>query len=391
VLLSDDITPNSRVLFHRRIEERVQRIAPFLQYDPDPYLAISDGRLVWVQDAYTVSQHYPYSTPAAGGVNYIRNSVKATIDAYHGTVTFYLVDPADPMAGTLARIFPELFRPLAEMPEDLRTRLRYPEGIFAIQAGMYATYHMTNPSVFYNKEDLWEVPTLEGEPRPRPMQPYYALMRLPGEPAPEFIQMLPFTPARKDNLASWLVARSDGEHYGRLRVFQFPKQKVVYGPRQVVARINQDQVIAPQITLWNQQGSEVLQGTLLVIPIEESLLYIRPLYLRSAGGRIPELKRVIVAHHNQIVMEETLERALERLFPRGAPAPATAAAQSPDPATGAQTVTTGPPDPAREALAAQALEHYRRAVKAQREGNWSLYGEELQKLGQVLERMDRER
>jgi uncharacterized membrane protein (UPF0182 family) len=392
VLLSEDITNDSRVLFHRRIEDRVARIAPFLEYDRDPYLAISEGRLVWVQDAYTVSRHYPYSTPA-GSVNYIRNSVKATIDAYHGTVTFYLIDERDPIAATLGRAFPELFRPLAEMPEDLRTRLRYPEGIFALQSAMYATYHMTNPSVFYNKEDLWEVPTLDGEPQPSPMQPYYALMRLPGEQAPEFIQMLPFTPARKDNLASWLVARSDGEHYGKLRVFQFPKQKVVFGPRQVVARINQDQVIAPQITLWNQQGSQVLQGTLLVIPIEESLLYIRPLYLRSAGGRIPELKRVIVAHHNQIVMEETLERALERLFPRGAPAPA-----RPAPAAAAQGPAGAEPppppaaaDPGREALIAQALDHYRRAIAAQRAGNWSLYGEELEKLGKILEQMDKPR
>jgi uncharacterized membrane protein (UPF0182 family) len=386
VLLSEDITADSRVLFHRRIEERVERIAPFLEYDGDPYLAISGGRLVWVQDAYTVSRHYPYSTPA-GNLNYIRNSVKATIDAYHGTVTFYLIDQADPIAATLGRAFPGLFRPLAEMPDDLRTRLRYPEGIFALQAAMYATYHMTNPSVFYNKEDLWEVPTLDGEPQPRPMQPYYTLMRLPGEQQPEFIQMLPFTPARKDNLASWLVARSDGEHYGRLRVFQFPKQKVVFGPRQVVARINQDQVIAPQITLWNQQGSQVLQGTLLVIPIEESLLYIRPLYLRSAGGRIPELKRVIVAHHNQIVMEETLERALERLFPRGASLPGRQAlAASPDtaPEAGAPAATSAP---GREALTAQALEHYRRAIAAQRAGNWALYGEELAKLGKVLEQL----
>ena len=206
--------------------------------------------------------------------------------------------------------------------------MRYPEGIFAIQAAMYATYHMTNPAVFYNKEDLWEVPTIDAQPQPRLMQPYYTMMRLPGEQAPEFIQMLPFTPARKDNLASWMVARSDGANYGQLRVFQFPKQKVVFGPRQIVARINQDQAIAPQITLWNQQGSEVLQGTLLVIPIEESLLYIRPLYLRSAGGRIPELKRVIVAYHNQIVMEDSLDKALERLFPRGG-APVAAAASMP--------------------------------------------------------------
>ena len=314
-LLSEDITSESRVMFYRRLSERVARIAPFLRYDADPYLVISNGRLVWVQDGYTISGRYPYATPAPNGINYIRNSVKATVDAFHGTVRFYLVDETDPIALTLKSAFPDLFLPLAEMPEDMRSRLRYPEGIFALQAAVYATYHMTNPSVFYNKEDLWEVPAIDGDARAQLMQPYYTIMRLPGERQAEFIQMLPFTPARKDNLASWMVARSDGENYGRMMVFQFPKQKVVFGPRQVVARINQDQVISPQITLWNQQGSEVLQGTLLVIPIEESLIYIRPLYLRSAGGRIPELKRVIVAHQNHIVMEETLDAALNRTVP----------------------------------------------------------------------------
>ena len=393
VLLSDDITRESRVMFHRQLDDRVRRIAPFLQYDADPYLVISDGRLFWMQDAYTVSRHYPYSTPAVAGVNYIRNSIKVTVDAFHGTVRFYLIDPADPVARTLQQVFPDLLRPLAEMPEDMRTRLRYPEGIFALQAAMYATYHMTNPSVFYNKEDLWEIPTIDGQRQPQLMQPYYTMMRLPGEQTPEFIQMLPFTPARKDNLASWMVARSDGDHYGRLRVFQFPKQKVVFGPRQIVARISQDQAIAPQITLWNQQGSEVLQGTLLVIPIEESLLYVRPLYLRSAGGRIPELKRVILAHHNQIVMEETLERGLERLFPRGgappaaAPAPQAAGPQEAPPAGAAQPAPV-PAPPRGDELAARAADHYRRALKAQRDGDWALYGEEIQKLGRVLEQME---
>jgi hypothetical protein len=378
VLLSDDITNDSRVMFHRRLSERVRRIAPFLQYDADPYLLISNRRLFWLQDAYTTSDRYPYSTPVATGTNYIRNSVKATLDAYHGTTAFYIVDEADPIAATLRRIFPDLFRPLAEMPEDIRGRLRYPEGIFKIQAGMYATYHMTNPAVFYNKEDQWDIPSIAAEPRAEPLQPYYTIMKLPGEAAPEFIQMLPFTPARKDNLASWMVARSDGEHYGRLLVFQFPKQKVVFGPRQIVGRINQDQAIAPQITLWNQQGSEVLQGTLLVIPIEESLIYIRPLYLRSAGGRIPELKRVIVAHQNQIVMEETLEKALDRLFPSGQQRPASVAA------------TTGDaPTPADDALLIRALEHYRRAIKAQREGQWGLYGDEIRQLGEILERRNK--
>ena len=391
VLLSDDITNESRVMFHRRLNERVSRVAPFLELDGDPYLVISQGRLFWMQDAYTVSRHYPYSTPAVAGVNYIRNSVKITVDAFHGTIAFYLIDESDPVARTLRQAFPTLFRPLTEMPEDMRTRMRYPEGIFAIQAAMYATYHMTNPAVFYNKEDLWEVPTIDEPPQPRVMQPYYTMMRLPGEQAPEFIQMLPFTPARKDNLASWMVARSDGANYGHLRVFQFPKQKVVFGPRQIVARINQDQAIAPQITLWNQQGSEVLQGTLLVIPIEESLVYVRPLYLRSAGGRIPELKRVIVAHHNQIVMEDSLDKALERLFPRGAAAAASTPVQTQPPSGPGSAPPAQAPGTGTDTLSAQALDHYRRALKAQRDGNWALYGEELEKLGRILEQLEKRR
>jgi uncharacterized membrane protein (UPF0182 family) len=385
VLLSDDIINESRVMFHRRISDRVRRIAPFLRYEPEPYLLISNGRLFWLQDAYTTSTRYPYATPVGDGTNYIRNSIKVVVDAYHGTTTFYVVDDTDPIVRALTSAFPDLFRPLAEMPEDMRTRLRYPEGIFKLQAAMFATYHMTNPAVFYNKEDQWDIPSIDSEPRSTPMQPYYTIMRLPGERAAEFIQMLPFTPARKDNLASWMVARSDGAHYGRMLVFQFPKQKVVFGPRQIVGRINQDQAIAPQITLWNQQGSEVLQGTLLVIPIEESLIYIRPLYLRAAGGRIPELKRVIVAHQNQIVMEETLDKALERLFPRGAPD-----RREKRVATAAIDERHDDRQPENDVLTAQALEHYRKAMQAQRDGNWARYGDEIRQLGDVLEKMHRQ-
>jgi uncharacterized membrane protein (UPF0182 family) len=383
IVLTEQIGPESRILFHRRIGERVREIAPFLTYDSDPYAVVADGRLFWIQDAYTTSDRYPYSTPVNGGISYIRNSIKVVIDAYHGTTDFYLADPEDPIALTLARVFPRLLKPIEHMPAALRAHVRYPEDIFAIQTMVYSTYHMTNPSVFYNKEDQWEVPSLESGGRPVPMRPYYTIMRLPGEAKPEFIQMLPFTPRRKDNLAAWMVARSDGPHYGRLFVFQFPKQKVVFGPRQIVARINQDQVISPQITLWNQQGSEVIWGTLLVVPIEESLIYIRPLYLRASGGRIPELKRVIVAYQNQIVMEETLQGALDRIFrgPRaGAPEPA------------AEAAAPAPPGPAAapeslETLAALAHEHYARAIKAQRDGNWAAYGEEIRKLGEILEKM----
>ena len=389
VLLSDDITTESRVLFHRNIVERLHTVAPFLEYDADPYLVVSDGRLFWLCDAYTVSSHYPYSTVASNGINYIRNSVKVVIDALNGTMTFYMADPDDPIVRTLDGIFPALLRPLDEMPEDLRSHIRYPEGIFSMQTAMYSTYHMTNPAVFYNKEDEWQVPSTESNGNPVAMEPYYTIMKLPGAERAEFIQMLPFTPRRKDNLAAWMVARSDGDNYGKLIAFDFPKQKVIFGPRQIVGRINQDQEISPQITLWNQQGSQVIWGTLLVIPIEESLLYVRPLYLRSAGGRIPELKRVIVAYQNQIVMDETLDRGLARLF--GASSDVT----PPD----VQMVDAGnvtepgtPPEPATidtdlGRLTAQAREHYQRALEAQRQGDWSLYGEEIRRLGEALEQL----
>jgi uncharacterized membrane protein (UPF0182 family) len=386
---SPNLTRESRVMMYRRIAERVERLAPFLRYDPDPYLTISDGALVWMQDVYTTSQRYPYST-TAGGVNYIRNSIKVTIDAYHGTTTFHVVDPSDPIAQTVGKVFPGLLKPLDAMPETLRTRLRYPQQIFSMQAAMFATFHMLNPAVFYNREDQWEIPALEVAGNSTPMHPYYTIMKLPGETGPEYIQMLPFTPRGKDNLASWMVARSDGANYGKLAVFQFPKQTVIFGPRQVAARINQDQAISPQITLWNQQGSEVIQGQLLVIPIEESLIYIRPLYLKAAGGQIPELKRVIVAYQNNIVMEPSLDAALERIFPGGGgraqTQPATEQGQpapTPPAAAGAQAPSASDIG----SLADQARSHYQRALQAQRDGNWALYGEEIKKLGEVLEKM----
>jgi len=388
ILLSDDIGPESRILFNRNIRERIERIAPFLALDRDPYMVLAEGRLYWLFDAYTTTNRYPYSTPA-GRVNYIRNSVKFVIDAYNGTTTAYLADAQDPIAATFARIFPNTFKPLAEMPASIREHVRYPEDIFAIQAQVFSTYHMTQPAVYYNREDQWEIPTLDEGTERNPMQPYYTIMRLPGEKDAEFIQMLPFTPRQKDNLAAWLVARSDGEHYGHLRVFEFPKQKLVFGPRQVVNRIAQDQVISPQITLWNQQGSQVIWGTLMVIPIEESLIYVRPLYLRASGGRIPELTRVIVAYENRIVMEETLEEGLARLFSTGQGRPPLPQDTRAPAAPATPQTASAPPsgDAAISALAVEAQRHYERAVQAQRAGDWATYGEELRQLGQVLERM----
>jgi uncharacterized membrane protein (UPF0182 family) len=389
ILLSDDITAESRVMFDRQIRRRVSKIAPFLLFDGDPYPVISDGRIFWIQDAYTTSNRYPYATSAASQINYIRNSVKVTIDAYHGTVRFYFAQPSDPIAQTLSRVFPDLLRPMNEMPEDLRRHVRYPEGIFQVQSAVYATYHMTNPAVFYNKEDQWEAPAVDSRGETSRMEPYYAMMKLPGEHDPEFIQMLPFTPRRRDNLASWMVARSDGDHYGKLVVFAFPKQTLVFGPQQVVARINQDQVISPQITLWNQQGSEVIQGTLMVIPIEGSLIYVRPLYLRAQAGRIPELTRVIVAYQNRIVMERTLDDGIARLFGDGdrtarPTTMTTSAGAAPSPPASA---TPSAPNVALDRLAIEASDAYQRALEAQRAGDWAKYGEEIKRLGELLERM----
>ena len=393
-IVLSDIGTESRILFNRRINERVEELAgDILDFDRDPYLVLADGRLYWFYDAYTTSRRYPYSTPVGvNGLNYIRNSVKFVIDAYDGTMTAYLADPNDPIAATYARVFPGFFKPMAEMPPSLREHVRYPEDIFTLQSQMYATYHMTQPGVFYNREDQWEIPTIDdaADGRGGRMEPYYTIMRLPGEQDPEFIQMLPFTPRSRDNLAAWLVARSDGDQYGRLRVFEFPKQKLVFGPRQVVARINQDQTISPQITLWNQQGSQVIWGTLMVIPIEESLIYVRPLYLRSTGGRIPELRRVIVAYEQRIVMGDTLDAAIEQLFGGG---PLRPRATEGEPARGVDGAAAPPQTPASSGLdptgglAAEARQHYDRAIEAQRAGDWAKYGEEIRLLGQVLERM----
>jgi len=393
ILLSDAITPESRILFNRRIRDRVGTLAgDFLDFDKDPYLVLADGRLYWFFDAYTSSSRYPYSTRLMNGTNYIRNSVKFVIDAYDGATTAYLADDKDPIAATYARIFPGLFKPLAQMPEALRKHVRYPEDIFAIQSQVYATYHMTQAAAFYKREDQWEIPIIEEtvEGGGTSMQPYYTIMRLPGEAEAEFIQMLPFTPRRKDNLAAWLVARSDGEHYGHLQVFEFPKQSQVFGPKQIVGRINQDQTISPQVTLWNQQGSQVIWGTMMVIPIEESLIYVRPLYLRAQGGRIPELTRVIVAYEDRIVMEPTLEASLARLFGSQAPAASGAVdtARGVTPPIGVPGAQSAAATDLRD-LTSEARAHYDRAIAAQRAGDWARYGEEIKALGEVLQRMNR--
>jgi len=380
LLLSNDLTPESRVLFHRNIQDRLRQVAPFLRFDSDPYMVISEGRLFWIADAYTVSDRYPYSQPVAGGINFIRNSVKAVVDAYHGDVTLYIADKDDPLVQTYARIFPDILHSLDEMPADLRAHLRYPEDIFKIQAAVYSTYHMDQPQVFYNKEDQWNVPSTAGtgsEGQTQVMAPYYTIMKLPEESTEEFILMLPFTPALKDNLAAWMAARADGDNYGRLVVYRFPKQTLVYGPKQIMARINQDPEISRQLTLWNQRGSQVILGNLMVIPIEKSLIYVQALYLRAEAGKIPELRRVIVAAENRIAMEPTLEASIAAIFGSTAPQPTPQPTETPANTT-TQTESQG--------LFGLARQHYDSALQAQREGDWARYGEEIRKLGAVLGR-----
>ena len=372
ILLSSDITEESRILYNRNINERVKTIAPFLRFDGDPYMVVTEkGRLNWIIDAYTASDRLPYSKPLTGGINYMRNSVKAVVDAYDGSLSFYISDPNDILVKVYAQMFPGLFKPMTAMPDDLRKHVRYPHQFLQLQAAMFAAYHMTDPKVFYNKENLWQVPVL-GE---KPMEPYYTIMKLPGEKGEEYILLLPFTPSKRDNLAAWLTARCDEPNYGKIRAYTFPRDRLIYGPKQIDARINQDSFISQQLTLWNQRGSEVIRGSMLVIPIEKSLLYVQPLFLAADKDGLPELKRVIVAFGDEVVMEENLELALQRLFGGkkavAAPARAITADSKASPA----------------ALAKEAMGIYEKAINLQRQGNWAGYGEELRKLEQLLKRM----
>jgi hypothetical protein len=384
ILVSTALTGDSRLLMYRTVTQRVQKIAPFFRFDRDPYLVVTDeGRLVWMLDGYTTTDRYPYSDPIGGVGNYIRNSVKVTVDAYHGTVDFYLADPEDPIVRVYGAAFAGLVKPLASMPADLQRHIRYPEDFFAIQARKYATYHMEDPQVFYNKEDLWAVPRRTVEGRERDMEPYYTIMRLPGEQKEEFILLTLFNPSRRDNMIAWLAARSDPPHYGRLIAYNFPKQKLVYGPRQIDARIDQDPVISQQLSLWNQRGSTVIRGSLLAIPIDQSLIYVQPLYLAAAEqGALPELRRVIVAYGNAIAMEPTLEQSLARIFGGRVTPAAAATPAAPTPVAPLAPRPGVPADTA--ALARRAWEAWTRSQDALRRGDWSTYGAEQKRLEETL-------
>ncbi|MFS0672207.1 UPF0182 family protein [Ornithinibacillus sp. 179-J 7C1 HS] len=315
MLVSDQITEESLLLHTRNIVDRVNRIAPFFEYDTDPYIFVrEDGSLAWMMDAYLIEEQYPYAEPYNNnGENYIRNSVKVVVDAYTGEVNFYPVDISDPLLQTYQNIFPDLFT--EEIPEDVKAHFRYPEKLFVTQASIFGTYHMSNLEVFYNREDVWQFPTEKYYNEDITMEPYYVTMRLDETENEEFILMQPFTPRNRQNMIAWMGVRNDGEHYGEIFVHRFPKQKNVYGPQQIENRINQDSVISQQLNLWSQGGSEVIRGNLLAIPIEDTILYVEPIYIESSNETsLPEVKQVVVAYGDYIVMEETFEKALSRIL-----------------------------------------------------------------------------
>jgi uncharacterized membrane protein (UPF0182 family) len=384
ILLSSYISRDARIMYRRNIIERAQTALPFLDFDSEPYLVVTDaGTLAWILDAYTSSRYWPYSQPTKDGTTYMRNSVKVVIDAYDGTIDAYLADPADPVIRTYASIFGSIFKPFAAMPADLRAHTRYPGDLFRLQTALYATYHMVEPDAFYHREDQWQYPDVDQDRSNVTPFMRHIILRLPGEANPEFIYMTPFTPRGKDNLAAWMAARMDGANYGKLVAYRFPKQSLVYGPKQIVNRINQETSISQQLTLWDQKGSQVIRGELLVIPIKEALVYVQPLYLRAEGGKIPELKRVVVAHENRVAMGETLEEGLGMLFGGTTGARQTLAAADSTTAVAAGGAPSVVPGAAAD-LIRQAQQHYDRAIAAQRAGDWATYGREIDQLGAIL-------
>ena len=398
VPFSDDITAQSRLLMRRNILNRVQTLAPFLAWDADPYVVIGgDGRLYWMLDAFTTSDSYPYSTSYPLGddsINYMRNSVKVVIDAYNGTTTFYVFDAKDPIIAAWRSIFPSLFRDAAEMPQDLRRHVRYPQLLLEEQAAVYGLYHMSDPEVFYNREDLWTVASElglsdSGDQQTQTMEPNYVLMKLPGASSVEFVEILPFTPANRNNLIGWIAGRSDGANYGTAVVYDFPKTKLVDGPMQIEARIDQNAQLSGQLTLWNQQGSHVRRGTLLVIPCGKALLYAEPIYLQAQQSPMPELRLVVLALQDRLAYGPTFESAMAALF-GGEASSLTAAAAAPGPSQTGQTaapVATGGTAASRSALiagAAQDLADYQRLTA---EGKLAEAGQKLEDLKRKLDQL----
>lgn len=375
LLVSGSVKSDSEVLFRRNIRERVERISPFLDYDRDPYSVVEGGQIHWIYDAYTTTENYPYSEPvnALGKTNYIRNSVKVTVDAYSGKVNYHVIDQEDPLVRTYEKIFPEMFEDFDDMDQGLKGHVRYPEDLFRIQSKLYSTYHMKDPRVFYNKEDKWTMPRELYKGRSQAIEPYYVILELPKENQTQFVLMMPFTPQGKDNMIAWMGAKSDMPDYGEKVLYKFSKQRLIYGPNQVESRITQDADISQQITLWSQAGSEVIRGNLLVIPVKDSILYVEPLFLRSSEDAIPELKRVIVAFGDDIAMRPTLKGSLEVIFGEAERQPA--------------KEERGKITPEQQKLIDRAQKLYQRAQSHLKQGNLSAYGEDIEALGSTLEKI----
>jgi hypothetical protein len=390
VLLSDYITSDSLLLIHRNVEDRVTRLVPFLTYDPDPYIVIrEDGSLVWMIDAFTSSARYPCAKPWQLGrqrINYIRNSVKVTVDAATGETRFYIFDPADPIAAAAVRLFPELFHPAAEMPADIRAHIRYPRLLIELQADVFAQYHMTDPQAFYNNEDLWAIASEtriddNGQHKQVPLDPYYVLLSLPGENAGlEFVGILPFTPVNRQNMAGWLAARSDGDAYGKVIIYRFPQSRLVTGPQQIESRIDQDREVSAQISLWNQQGSRVVRGHLLVVPTDNGLLFVEPIFLQAQKSPMPELRLIALATEDRLVFGKTYQEALDNLFPGSGQAVSPPPVVPSEPQRPAPTQTID----SLAAEARQALEDYRRHTA---EGRHVEAGQALERLAEALEKL----
>jgi uncharacterized membrane protein (UPF0182 family) len=381
ILLSSELTPDTQALFQRRVQDRVSALAPFLQFDADPYVVVVDGKLYWIQDAYTVSDHYPYSQASPDpslfpGQNYVRNSVKAVINAYDGSTTLYQIDQQDPVVRTYAAIFPGLFKAFSEMPAGLQAHIRYPRDLFGIQTEMFTLYHVTDPVVFYARSDVWDIATESLQPgqSPSPIRPFYVIMKLPGDTQEQFFTILPYTPYKKTNMIAYLAARSDLPNYGKMFDFRFPKESLIVGPQQVESNIEQAPAIKSQFSLLNQSGaSSLIRGNLLVLPIENSLLYVEPIYLQAENLKIPELKKVIVATGQQVAMEDTLDKALASLLGTAAPT---------------QPGGTGPaPTGTIASLVASANQHYQAALADLQKGDFVGYAQEIKTVGELLRQL----
>lgn len=383
LLATKYLVPGSRVMFHRLIADRVRRVAPYLLLDEDPYPVIEQGRIYWIQDAYTISSFFPYSEPSRPHrLNYLRNSVKVVIDAYHGDMTFYVADEEDPLIQANRSAFPSVYRPMSEMPAGLRSHIRYPERMFNIQAQKFAKFHMQDPRVFYNQEDLWDIPLEQYAGQMRPVESYYIIMRLPESDRAEFIVMLPLTPKGKANMIAWLAGRCDGDRYGELIVYRFPKGKIIYGPSQIEGFIDQDSDISQQITLWSQRGSSVIRGNLLVIPIGGAILYAEPLYIQAEESGVPQLKRVITALGESVAMAPTLSESLRALF-TGPAAVVVEPSPQEEPLPAAPAV-----DQDVQLLLEEALDHYRKAQEALREADWQQYGLHMREMKAGLDALE---